>query len=432
VGSYAHFEIDGHSFFECKSSVDPTLMTLFEECDKQVFARPISDRNPRTWIVTSFGDESENETVYHYSLEARVAKRRLEILGFTLEECKIEFADGVKRIVDDSEDRPYFGSLHFDSKDEFLRFAKNYTYEYWLDGIRRFLAISIDPRLMEDEDKSQLDPVLRLISNWADDDLYYGFPIGDPRLFVRAVVEAIDVSASVRMDYTELVHSGYYDGTESLAEDAKESVRHEFISSTRIMILTEGSSDAEFLKSSLMVLFPKIAPLYSFLDFSGPKMEGGAANLVRILKAFVGSGVANRVIALLDNDTAARDALKALNGVELPPNIRVMSYPDLDYAREYPTIGPQGVVDIDVNGLAGSVELYFGIDVLRQEDGQLTPVQWRGYNESLKRYQGELQDKRNLHDKFRIKAAAACSSGTDNQDWSGMQAILDAVFSAFH
>ena len=159
-------------------------------------------------------------------------------------------------------------------------------------------------------------------------------------------------------------------------------------------------------------------------------MEGGAANLVRILKGLVGAQIPNRVIALFDNDTAASVTLRSFKNASLPSNYRICQYPNLEYAREYPTIGPQGTVPGDVNGLAGSIELYFGVDILRDEVGQLTPVQWRGFDQTLGQYQGELIRKHDLQRAFETKLDKAnnASAPLDDQDWSGMSAIWSRVF----
>lgn len=60
--------------------------------------------------------------------------------------------------------------------------------------------------------------------------------------------------------------------------------------------------------------------------------------------------------------------------------MRVMQYPDLDLPRAYPALGPPTVDDkaasvavADVNGLATSIELYPGRDVLTDEGGHLYP-----------------------------------------------------------
>jgi hypothetical protein len=34
-------------------------------------------------------------------------------------------------------------------------------------------------------------------------------------------------------------------------------------------------------------------------------------------------------------------------------NVRVVQYPSIELAKNYPTIGPSGVSNVDVNGLAG-------------------------------------------------------------------------------
>ena len=75
-----------------------------------------------------------------------------------------------------------------------------------------------------------------------------------------------------------------------------------------------------------------------------------------MLKSFAGAGIANRIVLLLDNDTAARDAVRALRGAKLLDHYSVLHYPDIELARSYPTLGPTGLSEMDVNGLAGSIE----------------------------------------------------------------------------
>jgi len=76
-----------------------------------------------------------------------------------------------------------------------------------------------------------------------------------------------------------------------------------------------------------------------------------------------------------------------------------------------------------VNGLAASIELYLGIDVLRREDGSLTPVQWRGYDQSIHQYQGELLDKGEIQERFAEKLQICLSSPSrmTEFDWDGVR-----------
>ena len=89
---------------------------------------------------------------------------------------------------------------------------------------------------------------------------------------------------------------------------------------------------------------------------------------------------------------------------------------------------------MNVNGLAGGLELYLGEDILRDSDGLLIPVQWKGYDQGMKAYQGEILDKQNIKAAFRAKLKD-CEENPDrpaSYDWSGIRAILDMMRSAFN
>ena len=110
-----------------------------------------------------------------------------------------------------------------------------------------------------------------------------------------------------------------------------------------------------------------------------------------------------------------------------------LTYPELELLRAYPTLGPGGLTSLDVNGLAASIELYLGEDVLREGQDTLTPIQWKGYSEALKQYQGEVMGKAKLHATFHDKVAR-CRADPEVlkvTDWSGLSAILQEIFRAF-
>lgn len=89
---------------------------------------------------------------------------------------------------------------------------------------------------------------------------------------------------------------------------------------------------------------------------------------------------------------------------------------------------------MDINGMAGSIELYLGNDVLRDASGRLPPIQWTGFEPSVQRYQGELLAKAEIQIKFKEKLARACEDSEFLQagDWSGLRAIFETLFSLFH
>ena len=86
-----------------------------------------------------------------------------------------------------------------------------------------------------------------------------------------------------------------------------------------------------------------------------------------------------------------------------------------------------------MNGLAASIELYLGRDVLTQADGTLHPVQWKSFDVRMRRYQGEVTNKGGIQDAFRVKLALAIRNPevVRSQDWDGLRAIIDAILAAF-
>ncbi|HSH61749.1 MAG TPA: hypothetical protein VK988_19300 [Acidimicrobiales bacterium] len=102
--------------------------------------------------------------------------------------------------------------------------------------------------------------------------------------------------------------------------------------------------------------------------------------------------------------------------------------PEVESLRSYPTVGPQGRTHMDVNGLAASIEMYLGHDVLAPENVP-RPVEWRGYITGVGSYQGEVSAKREVQESFRRKARGAVSDPTamDQQDWTEDWTDLDYV-----
>lgn len=158
----------------------------------------------------------------------------------------------------------------------------------------------------------------------------------------------------------------------------------------KITLLTEGITDSRILSTSLNAFYPEARDLYSFVDFEGFRVEGGASPLARLLRGFAGAGLTDRFIAIFDNDAAGHEALISLKRIALPSNIRAITLPDLEFARDYPTIGPNGKLNADINGAAVSIESFLGRGALSR-DGELRPVRWSQWNSSVKRYQGELR-----------------------------------------
>jgi hypothetical protein len=452
MGTYTSFSVDGYDLISSKSSVSPVLMTLFAEVDKRVRASAQEDEGAPAgdWVLPGIAPAARVDKYgivqldHAYVAPVRVVRDRLEVMGFTLprtiehyEERRAAEVDVLRSYVAESEAE---GEEPWALKD--LRALEALTFDAWLaamqwvkergahslwsqgeipEGLRGYCISPEDAR----ED-------VRFMLKEGDDEHWRRFYATDPRFIVRAVLETCSDDALVVQDISDLVHGEYYDSEDRIAEDARAVLTADYPVNARILVLTEGRTDQQFLEGSLRLLYPHLANYYSFMDFAGMAVPGGAGALVAAVKTFAGVGITNRVVAILDNDAAGRDAARLLAAVSLPTNFRVLTYPPFDAARAWPTCGPTGVFTMDVNGLAGSIELYFGDDVLRR-NGDLAPVKWGGPIAGIGAYQGELLDKFELQQRFRDKLERASKDATlvETLDWSGMRSILDALRRAF-
>lgn len=439
MGSYTDLSVGGYPVLETKSYASLEALTIFRESDKAIVDRKIADRNVLVWGEPDLRDKDETEQAFVYRASVLVVKARLNVMGFTLGRVQQDFHS-----IRDSEIAKYTSWLeeeegegeggfensfneHIKGKIELLR---SISFPKYLEALRKIT--SQNKRIYELKRDGFLsnDPIARYIA--ADDEGFeFGFFCNDVRSLIRAFCEISQEETDVIQDLTEVMHAGYYQTDDEAANDAVDSLTAGYPETARQIILTEGSTDAHILDHAMTLLYPHLRDYYSFLDFESSRSSGGAGQLASLVKAFAGTGIKNRVIALFDNDTAGREAASALRLVSLPSNIRVTHYPEADYLKSYDTIGPTGSLIADVNRVAASIELYLGHDVLLEPNGDRLPVQWKGYSEALCSYQGEVLHKSKIRDRFMEKVRTAKRDGTANGDWTGLQAILLHLFAAF-
>lgn len=429
MGSYTDLSIGGYPILQTKSVVLPEAMTIFRETDRQVFTRKISERNELVWGQPDAATADVSETAIQYVCETGKVVDRLNVMGFTLRRAREDF-ESLRRSELDK-----FASWADEDKSGWFaddwEFFKRLTFDDYASALREVIDKRLRPAPFDDHNREGLDPVVKYILD-DNEDYLLGFLGSDIRFLLRLTCTLVDVRSEVVQDITEVVTAGYYAENEPVCDNATRALTAGHPENSPRIILTEGSMDSAILRNALELLYPHLTGYYTFFDFDSSRSPGGAGHLVAVVKAFAAAGITNRVIALFDNDTAAREAQRALNAISLPPNIAVLYYPDLEALRHYPTLGPSGLSKMDINGLAASIELYLGEDVL-SEGGAPTPVQWKGFSEALGKYQGEVMHKTRLHSAFQQKAGRCRSDKAvmDTADWVGLRAILQAVFCAF-
>ncbi len=431
MGTYTDFSVAGYPLLNSKSAVIPEAMTIFRETDRCVESRLFADRNPLVWGDAYADSAQETEIATQYVCDTEAAIARLDVMGFTLDRAAREFEDGLRDELEtyrewakDEPDRSWCADK--------IELLESLSFNTYLDALRKVITEGLRPEPFEDNKRVGLSAaVCHILGD--NEEFLFGFFTNDVRCLVRAACEVVPKPSTVVQDITDLVDGGYYAPDEPVCQRAIDSLILGHLENSSQIVLTEGSTDAQFLKASLDLLHPHLSGFYSFLDFDSSRVPGGAGHLVSLVKGFAAAGVGNRIIAVFDNDSAARDARRSLAQVQLPPNIVVLAYPDIELLKKYPTLGPSGFSSLDVNRLAASIELYLGEDILRRPDGILAPIQWKGFIESVGCYQGEVVGKSELHAAFLRKLAEAKSnpSSRAKQDWSGMESILQVIFRAF-
>jgi hypothetical protein len=413
MGHYASIYIRNFDFMFFKSYIEPEIMTLFRETDRKL----------ECWL-----DEDEEEyTTYKYSNTVKNIKLRLNIMGFTLENAEKDFNENNHHI------QPYY----YIKNDELIELElEGYTFKNWLEAMNNIINHKIDrwklkDKLISDNQENTIEYFI--LDEHYDRDSLYGFKCGDFRFVLRSILELFKDDDECSLDYTDLIDGGYYEESDEISKLSLEYLSQNSLSNQKIIILTEGSSDISIIQQTMKVLYPDMLDYYSFMDFNTSNASGSASALVNYIKGFIGSGINNKIIALFDNDTAAYDAVKYLNRIHIPNNIKILHYPELEIAKDYPTLGPGGTIHSNINGLACSIELYLGRDILLNKDNNLTPIQWKGYNQSLNKYQGEILNKEQIIKRYSqlIKDIEKDEIKIESHDWDGMNKILSMIFTAF-
>jgi hypothetical protein len=256
---------------------------------------------------------------------------------------------------------------------------------------------------------------------------WYGFQGFYICIFLRLLLE-ISEEGEFFCDITDLLLSEYLD------IDDFEDMKNRYFKNDKIIVLTEGKSDINILSRTLKLLYPHLYTYFAFMDFDNAKIGGGVGPLTSIVKSFAGVGISNKIIAIFDNDTAAKSATKQLDRIELPSNIKIMFLPEIMRLKNYPTLGPTGQNKMNINSIAGSIEMYLGHNALFDDTSQTYyPIQWKGYDAGQEQYQGEVIEKDIIQQNY-FEILGICekdSNQISNYDFDDIHLILENLFNVF-
>ena len=415
MGEYVGLTIGNHDFLSWKNSFGGLLLIFSEEDLK---------------IENCMCDDEPYQRRY-FSTTIFKAKKCLDCLGYTLLEARKDFE---KSKEEELEFIDYRIETDAEYESEYQKIKEEFTFEKWEKAVKKYARILYndsydstinDYKKIYKERKKKLSVAEQIVIDtlpFPDSDKFFGL-YGDEicvwNIF-RVILEAFSDEEIIELDYTNLFDGGWCD----------EKPTDEDLAVPKTIILTEGKFDVEVLSKSMKLLYPYMTKFFSFINFSEYHVQGSTNFLTHYLRAFIASGIQNRVIAIYDNDSAGRAEILSLSEISIPENFRIMTLPDIKLANNYPTLGPNGKDLLNINGKACSIELYLGKDVLKDND-DFIPVHWKGYNEKTKTYQGEVMNKSIIQERFRKKVLLASDKNEETYDWEPMRLLLENIFSAF-
>ena len=434
MGSYCELYISNYLIATTKNEIDPFLLSIFQPNDLVVYERKIGERYQLLYGRDDSVDERER--AIQYINTAQNLKERLNVVGFTMKRVEEAFEnskiESLERLNEWIEDKRFNDNETIEKtlKEE-VELLKNSNLSDFLNASKEIIKDGYKIERDDSEISENLIVEYLLQDRYGLEKFPYDY---DQRTLLRALLEITEPNEKITYDITELVEGGYYDSEpEDIYDEVIDNVTYDYEIGDKFLILTEGSSDIQILKNSLELIYPHLSGYYSFMDFGISNASGSASSLVASVKSFVGADIRNKIIALFDNDTAAESAIRGLSKTKIPDNIKIVQYPNIKFLEDYPTIGPTGITNMNINGLAGSIEMYLGTDTLTEKD-KLIPVQWKGFDSALKKYQGEIIDKSIVIKKFqkRIKTCNANPEKIKEYDWSGIDQILNMIFDTFN
>ena len=390
MSSYASFYINGQDFLYWKDGLSPLVASLFTKNDIIRGQGKDGVRLIKQYSLSMYdNDYTEDAVDWEIALaviDVATLKQRLSIYGYNAQ----LFNDSLDAHIG------WLAELSSSSSDEMKSYYEN------------------DIKQINDLRSGKIP--LRDLSHR----LFEKIGFYNEAVAIWGVLHHEDVKDSdmTVLDISDLVEGGWLNDELKNTDSNFLIPQDEFIPEIPI-ILTEGITDIKTLKKALHVIYPKLESNVRFLDTSF-RPETNAAAVVKMIKSFVAAGINNRILAILDNDAAASEAMTKLP-CDLPNNIKVIQYPELDLMTSYPTIGPQGEINMNINGLAGSIEMYMGKDILTGNDGNLELVQWGGYMNRVKKYQGSLINKGAVGSRFKGKDAA------DVNKWQDLRYLWDYI-----
>lgn len=339
------------------------------------------------------GDLSEFEEVFARPLGRMLP--RLELLGYNLDRARDEYhavvADALEMAsYSEPPEKPSFLSF-----EEFCELACRYPLSILQDAYIEY-DTEDRSRIAQGRFSKDAEDFARIPSD-ALDGMYWSeksylasslcILTAESMLRVFALNEA-NHNTDVVWEFGPLVHNGW-----ASRSDFQGSARRK----QKILVATEGASDASIIKRALAILRPDVMDFFHFVDSDERHHFWGTGNLVKFGEGLLRIEIQNKVLFLLDNDAEGVEAYRKLQALSMPGNMRSMLLPDLDELRNFPALGPEGLNACDINGRAAAIECFLDLDLPSYPPAQ---VIWSNFKKDVNAWHGALEHKESYQRHF--------------------------------
>lgn len=383
-----------------KRFVPDVLSALFQESDR---------------VETPGLDGGESDVEYRARRESVL--KRLDVMGCTEALACRRFEEWKAEQIDREEEYLSEWKAEQPDADKTIKALHALTWCGWSQRVPSVLASLYDDAT--DETDRQMKSM--------DENSWLWFDGFDSLISLRAIIQAASDKQDVALHVGALISGGWIDANAKICAEKIRIVAARGQPAGPAIIIAEGKSDIAILKASIERFHPDLREFVTFLDHTEFKVDGGASYVVKFLKAFAAARVPANIVAVFDNDAAGLTAYRQARLLRLPDNMTCIHLPDIELGRVYPTIGPQGRHDADINRRACGIELYLGRAAL-SSNGALRPVRWTGYDQSSDTYQGEVDEKEAVQNAF----LTAMKNGSDSidTDYPEMQLVWETILNA--
>jgi hypothetical protein len=337
-----------------------------------------------------------------YSSPLSKVKRRLELIGYSLENLTHRFEE-YNSEYPDYLDKPNISFLDLCKIFSDIN-IKNYKNK------KEYGDYDLGEYVIENIFENENFKEFRKHIDIKDKDIASYFENFDSLFILRLLIENPE-NSDMELEWRtqDLIDGGWTNDDEIYVGVQEED---------KFLIVTEGSSDTFIIRKTLELLYPDILDFFSFVDMEDNYPFTGTGNLYRFCQGLTSIRIQNKTLIIFDNDLEGIEKYEKTIELDIPKNMNVMKLPNLDKFNNFLSVGPSGEFNDNINGKAIAIECFLDLS------SEKTPrIRWSNFNEKMQKYQGSIEKK----DKY-VREFKKVRTTNDKYDFSKLEILIEEIY----